>query len=228
MTSHQPTEPARRRLRLPSVRTLVVVTLLLAIGSIYFGVILPYQRQRAAIERIAATLGGSVNLEQTGPRWIRDLIGDWNMIGFDRVTYVSLACTDTTDDDLHHLATELPNLGTLALVDTKITDDGLSALAGFTQMRHLYLGWTDLTDEGVQQLTRLRMLNDIYIYKTGITDAGVLKLRQHLPGCVIHRDPLDNCFLPLPESHAGVIEYHISNNVIEIGCPLDDEIQLPK
>ncbi len=63
----------------------------------------------------------------------------------------------------------------------------LAHLAGLTELRELYLSWTEITDAGLPHLAGLTQLHELHLSDTEVTDAGVAWLRRALPGCEIYR-----------------------------------------
>jgi len=62
----------------------------------------------------------------------------------------------------------------------KVTDEGLANLAGLSELRSLYLGFSEITDRGLVHLKRLQNLEKLAFstIKANITDAGL----EHLKG----------------------------------------------
>ena len=108
----------KRRFRIPPPGVLLAVALVLAVIAVGLSVWLPYQREQVAIREIER-LGGTVFPKLGGPTWLRDLVGDEWMVGFDRVLGVSLDVTRVSDDSLMHLS-ELANLEWVSLRYTRI------------------------------------------------------------------------------------------------------------
>jgi hypothetical protein len=74
-----------------------------------------------------------------------------------------------------------PNLETLALSESGVTDDGLRALPVLARLKGIYLYGTSITDEGAAALGRMPTLEVVFVNKTGITDEGVRRLAESLP-----------------------------------------------
>ena len=70
----------------------------------------------------------------------------------------------------------LPALRELWLMDTKLLDDSLSALAGVTQLEVLMLDGAPITDAGMAHVCRLTTLRRLGLGNTRITDAGLAVL----------------------------------------------------
>jgi hypothetical protein len=64
------------------------------------------------------------------------------------------------------------------LARTKVTDDGLAAIAGWENLRTLDLTRTAVTSRGVVQLVSLKKLERLNLTSTGVDDAGMHALRE--------------------------------------------------
>lgn len=145
------------------------------------------QRQRQAVSRIVG-YGGHVNydyqfdgagkfrrdafgnalrdLEPAGPRWLRKLLGDDYFQTPVKVWLESEEGVGFIDAELESLAPSLeslPNMKSLSLVGSPITDQGLVHLRGLSQLVELDCRGTKVTDQGIESL------------------------QQHLPRCKIIR-----------------------------------------
>lgn len=70
----------------------------------------------------------------------------------------------------------LPSIGFVYLEGSRITDDGLAAVAGYRGLGGLYLGGTAITDRGLAHLKSLPNLALLDLSSTRITDAGLVHL----------------------------------------------------
>jgi hypothetical protein len=186
------------------LRSLFLLTLLVAIGMSWLAVTIQNQRkQKAAAEEIEKA-GGWVKSE---PTWLGKLLRDDSLVS---VTVVGLAPGSVTDTEiaslqglnrlrsvqLNHTSVGdaglvylrgLSQLRDLYLSDTEITDTGLENLRGLTQLDSLWLDGTRVTDAGLVHLQGLSQLQWLYLSDTKVTDQGVKKLQQTLPNCEIKR-----------------------------------------
>lgn len=64
------------------------------------------------------------------------------------------------------------------LARTQITDTGLRAVAGFTNLRSLDLSHTGITSAGASELAKLPKLEFLNLTDTSVDDAGVAPLRR--------------------------------------------------
>ena len=93
------------------------------------------------------------------------------LAAFPQLESVNLRHTSITDQGLLHLGT-LANLKSLDLPPT-ITDDGLALIRGHGGLEHLILSGTGITDAGAQCLSQCRQLRTLVLLGTAITDAGM-------------------------------------------------------
>ena len=128
---------------------LLVVTLVLgvAFGSWRAFVISPHlreQRARAAIREVT----GNVWSEPFGPRWLRELFGDYY---FQKVTQFEIVAQAGSDEELVYV-TEFPKLRCLFLTGEEFTDAGLHYLRGLHQPVTVFLTRTSITNEGLDEI----------------------------------------------------------------------------
>jgi hypothetical protein len=186
-------EPPKRKRRWFqfSLRTLLVFTVVCAIGSAWVAQKMEQKRDELKTVQGIVGSGGQVFYdyqmlkggEPPGPDWLRTLLGE-NF--FSEVAGVNLDYAHVTiNDDWLLKVKRLPRLQWLCLVNTGITDAGLVNLKGMTKLKKLYLGNTQVTDAGLIQLKDLFQLKALYLEETRVTDAGVKDLQKALPNCKI-------------------------------------------
>lgn len=144
------TPTPRRRWLQYSLRTLLVLVLLLSLPLAWFALkIRKAERQRQAVDAIA-TLGGWVRYDYQfnssgvyiqgarppGPEWLRKLVGHdlfthVTMVSLQPRYRFSLAVNRIGDDALEHLR-QFTELQRLSLLSTKVTDAGLEHLGGLS------------------------------------------------------------------------------------------------
>jgi hypothetical protein len=96
--------------------------------------------------------------------------------------------SDFGDKDMARLVAHLvnlPNLRTLDVRRTQITDDGLQHLAVLNTLEILGLSDTQITDDGLMCLSQLTDLKVLAIGGTLVTEQGVERLQRALPNCDI-------------------------------------------
>ena len=99
----------------------------------------------------------------------------------------SLRGAGVTDADLAGLC-EPRALELLALDRTRVSDDGLGAVAGLPRVRRLRLSGDHITAGGLRRLGAMPGLRRLDRDDCpNATDEGVERLRKALPGCAINR-----------------------------------------
>ena len=175
-----PTKRKRRWFQF-RLRTLLIFTLVCAIGSAWVAHRAELKRkEREAVEAIIR-LGGSVaydydlvnGAKPTGPDWLRNLLGE-NF--FSEAVIVSVSDAFVADAGLENLK-GLPKLQTLDLSYAQVTDAGLVNLKGLAQLQYLYLNGSKVGDAGLVYLKGLEQLRVLSLSGTKITDSGLVNLK---------------------------------------------------
>lgn len=158
---------------------LIALSVFVAVGA-FLLVWVPYQRQVRVIEEIEAmgVPNTWIKLEPVGPEWLRELVGDERMKGFDGIDAVVLLAGAPIDDAWLKRLGHLPSLQELYLSRTQISDDGLKHLTGLTKLEVLSLTGTQVTDDGLKHIAHLTNLQSLLLDGTQIIDDGV----KHLAG----------------------------------------------
>ena len=183
-------KPRRRRFQY-SLRTLLIVMLLVGSGLGWFS----HKLQQARRQRVAVTgitnLSGVVGFDDEPanfaagppsspvPQWLRNLLGD----DFFRTAVSVVAFNDGSLES----AKELTELRRLDFVGGPATDAGLAHVRGLTRLHRLNLSDTQITDAGIEHLQGLTQLRELVLRGTRVTDAGVRQLQLALPNCHIER-----------------------------------------
>ncbi|MGA7701746.1 MAG: hypothetical protein WCB27_19235, partial [Thermoguttaceae bacterium] len=163
------------------LRSLFILTLLVAIGMSWLTVTIQNQRKQKAAAEAITKLGGTV---QSEPTWLGWLLRDDSLVS---VTKVYLAAKhnpfrDEPDEDvltdagLVHLQ-PLSQLRELSLDHTYVSDAGLANLEGLSQLQKLWLCNTKVTDAGLVHLQGLSQLKVLDLSDTKVTDAGLVHLQ---------------------------------------------------
>jgi uncharacterized membrane protein len=93
------------------------------------------------------------------------------------LTFTAVSLRGNLDDaSFKKLAILTPQLVTVDLSATKITDQAVAQLAGAKNLRMIRLAETGITDGAIDTLLKLPSLESINLYGTKVTDAGVSKL----------------------------------------------------
>ena len=172
------------------LRSLFLLTLLVAIGMSWLAVEMQDERKQKVAADAIVKAGGKVTSEQT---WLGKLLRDDSLVrvtsvestpdagpvhleGLDHLQTLWLQKTQVTDAGLVHLQ-GLNQLKGLSLNNTKITDAGMVYLQGLSQLQVLWLNDTKITNAGMVYLQGLSQLESLELNNTKITDAGLVHLR---------------------------------------------------
>jgi hypothetical protein len=174
-----------------SLRTLMIATAIIAVGSALVATRLRRaQRQRAAVKAILKD-GGIVlydyeldskdnqiaGAQCPGPEWLRSLFGDdffADVVGVEA----------KTDASLEHIV-ELIELHILVLENRRVTDSEMQALGELKKLKWLNLNGDDITDAGLELLARLSQLRTLMLWNTYVTDQSIEKFQQSHPDCEV-------------------------------------------
>lgn len=93
------------------------------------------------------------------------------------VTFTANSLRGNLDDaTFAKLAPVYPQLVTLDLSATKVTDASVAKLSAATNLKQIRLAETGITDASIDTLLKLKSLESINLYGTKVTNAGVMKL----------------------------------------------------
>ncbi len=93
------------------------------------------------------------------------------------VTFTAVSLRGKLDDDTFgKIAPVVPNLVTVDLSATRITDKSVASLGPATNLRQVRLAETEITDAAIDPLLGIPSLESINFYGTKVTDAGIAKL----------------------------------------------------
>ena len=178
-----------------SIRSLLVLTVAIAIQCSWLKVEVKRARQQREAEQAIDELHGSLGYEceydffadisPTRPTWLGRFFGH-NF--FWKLNSVQLWCLPITDADLKQLKWP-PELHDLCIGGTQVTDVGLEHLKGLGQLQRLSLLNTQITDAGLHHIEVLTHLQWLDLTGTKVTAEGVKKLQQALPHCEIDWTP---------------------------------------
>lgn len=152
------------------------VALAVLLVAICLPVVFRYQQQIALIDRIWQ-INGMVQTEPVGPDWLRNIVGELRMRGFDDVVMIYLDKHQVSDDLLVDLAKQT-NLKELLLIDVQVADAALTQLKGLTHLEALRLTRTHVTDAGLFHLKGLTSLKELWLNHTQVTDVGLVHLKE--------------------------------------------------
>lgn len=128
-----------------------------------------YQNQHPVAEHFAR-LGGTVRFHNWG------------------ADYLDLRGLPLNDNDLK-LLVHLPQLESVNVSDTNMTDARLDYLSALLDLESLSIERTPISDAGLVKLGGLKKLQRLYVCETHITKEGIDWLHTQLPNCRIHGNP---------------------------------------
>lgn len=172
-----------------SIRTLLLLTVVVAIPSNWLAVEMKRAKEKEAVVESLRKMGGIVLYDYQAndympvrtPAWLYNVFGN---SFFSEVYNILLDGTKVTNDDLLCLQ-KLQQARVLTLNSTTITDTGLKHLETLERLEHLDLSNTQVTDGGLKHLKEWYNLRHLRLSKTHVTNAGVAELQKALPGCNI-------------------------------------------
>jgi uncharacterized membrane protein len=97
---------------------------------------------------------------------------------------MDLSSTAITDNSVKLLASA-KDLRMIRLSETKISDASLDTLAGLKNLESINLYGTRVTDAGVEKLKSLTNLKRLYLWQTDVSAGAIDKLKQAIPGLEI-------------------------------------------
>ncbi|MDZ4701986.1 MAG: c-type cytochrome domain-containing protein [Rhodothermales bacterium] len=138
----------------------------------------------AAYGVLAMPLSVETNLLQIQAINVRDRFGDEQMALLEpvaeQIAWLNLGNTPLTDAGLAAVA-GFTNLSRLHLEKTKVTDAGLAHLVDLNYLSYLNLYGTAVSDAGLAHLEALNNLKSLYLWESNVTAAGADSLRSALP-----------------------------------------------
>lgn len=103
---------------------------------------------------------------------------------YPQLASVDLSATKITDATVAKLA-EAKNLKNVRLAETAITDASLDTLSKIQTLESINLFGTKVTNEGVMKLSALPNLKRLYLWQTGVTPETIEELKKKLPNAEI-------------------------------------------
>ncbi len=97
---------------------------------------------------------------------------------------VDLSATKVTDQAVAQLASA-KNLRLIRLAETGITDAAIDTLLKLPSLESINLYGTKVTDAGVSKLSSMPNLKNLYLWETAVTPEAVKALKEKLPSCEI-------------------------------------------
>ncbi|MGL5017455.1 MAG: c-type cytochrome domain-containing protein [Luteolibacter sp.] len=97
---------------------------------------------------------------------------------------VDLSATKITDQAVAQLASA-KDLRLIRLAETGITDAAIDTLLKLPNLESINLFGTKVTDQGVSKLSSLPNLKYLYLWQTAVTPEAIKALKEKLPACQI-------------------------------------------
>ena len=210
-STENPAKPRRRWFRF-RLRTLLIVMTLFAVwcGNASYKA----QRQKralAALEKLDLRIhfdyqkqdagGYSYKRQLPSPEWLSRLIGEDY---FRDVVEVSTAFGGPiSSEGMVHLA-ELPNIESLSLIDSKISDASFQYVQGLSEITTLILRDNEISDAGLSHLTGLKHLETLGLSKNRIEGDGLQFLggKTKLRTLLLHDNPIKDIGLSHNRQHS--------------------------
>lgn len=105
--------------------------------------------------------------------------------GLGNLKDVGLSHSNFDDSRLAEFLAAYPNLESIVLSRTSITDAAIGSLIKLKKLQKVNLAFTDVTDKGAKELTQLRLLRELYV-GPGISETAEQLLRREMKECTIH------------------------------------------
>jgi hypothetical protein len=150
-------------------------------------------RQKWAVRALLGDFGASVVSDARHRHWIvRHVVNNEMIARVYLVTFspnrprfagsaISHSLEDSQTPDVAKYLQCLPDLETLIIEDTGISDIGIEHLSHVQSIRELDLSGTRITDDSIPFLSNMRNLRAIDVTQTRITRDGVRKLQRLRP-----------------------------------------------
>jgi Leucine-rich repeat (LRR) protein len=150
---------------------LYVLLSLLGLFVVGLGLWIRHQKQRVIIRQIQQR-GGWVGVDEPrGPEWLRNMLDEDALAHDDDVLGVTLI--ERADDDILERLHRLPNLVTVQLLNTAVTDRGVKNIEKISQLRRLTLFRTKISDSQLRHLKAISTLYTLQIVRTNINGSGL-------------------------------------------------------
>jgi hypothetical protein len=205
-------EPRRFPIRLPRPLWigLAAILLIMVATGLRFGVS-GYQR-RVAVGEIERFNGSIDYLNRRGPEWFLVWMNEDRMQWFsdpDHLVFwpgeenlrrrsrsggvIVPTVGPLIDDDNLKCVLGLPNLESLDLAFSSVSDAGIKHLNGLRKLEKLRLEGSDVSNASIPILSQMKTLKKLNVWHTQITRSGARALEAALPGCEVrgpHNDPM--------------------------------------
>jgi uncharacterized membrane protein len=149
----------------------------------------------AAVEGFSKEFPGAVSFESQQSALVTftavSLRGNLDDAGFKKLASITpqlvtvdLSATKVTDQAVVQLASA-KDLRLIRLAETGITDAAIDTLLKLPKLESINLFGTKVTDAGVSKLSSLPNLKYLYLWQTAVTPEAIKALKEKLPACQI-------------------------------------------
>jgi len=145
---------------------------LLFVLSVLFTACIKYEHDNRVIEWAKKT--GAYNIQTDVSYLGITSMPDGAVAG---IQFMSAPVNDVQIQELSELE---PNIYSIGLVNSNITDAGVRSLANIGSLRSIGLDGTKITDDSLDYLASLKQLKRLSLRKTGVTDSGLVKLKSNV------------------------------------------------
>ena len=157
---------------------IIPMTAVLLVALIVFG--FSYNRQRNAIS-VVEELGGFITTATSPLTLLHDPAIDYMARGSNQVIRVQLVRPKMTAHEVEEFlaaVTSFPQLRTLRVGKTPLSDEDLTLLKQLPFLDSLDLDRTRISDVGLREVAQMRRLEWLVLDGTLVTDAGLAQLRS--------------------------------------------------
>ncbi len=134
----------------------------------------------SATDRELKYLRNLPNLESIGLSGAVTTNGVLQLRASHKLKHLGLSGIQPPIDDkaIEQIVTAWPNLESLSLESSTISDIGLSHVGRLRRLQHLIVSRTQITDDGLKSLVKLSRLTTLHADNTNITDRGMAHLEK--------------------------------------------------
>lgn len=155
----------------------------------------PDDALKAAVVALSKEFPGALSFESQQSALVTftavSLRGNFDDAGFKKLASlapqlvtVDLSATKITDQALSQLSSA-KHLRLIRLAETGVTDASIDTLLQLTALESINLYGTKVTDAGVSKLSSMPNLKRLYLWQTAVTPAAIKTLKEKLPNCEI-------------------------------------------
>ncbi len=166
-----------------------------AIPELHPAALGPDEALKSSVAAISKEYPGALSFESQQSALITftavSLRGNLDDTGFEKLksvipqlVTVDLSATKITDKVVSELIGS-KHLRLIRLAETEVTDAAIDSLLTIPSLESINLYGTKVTDAGVSRLSSMTQLKHLYLWQTAVTPAAVKALQEKLPNCKI-------------------------------------------